>query len=320
MTTGTERMDTIDVDVNLASRNDSMEPNSVTPPFGTPANTTPTPSGNLENGKIIQVSQQVVRFIMSNLQGQNSIISKVRLQNVIKDCNKRENNRPTSFKVLFEQINLILDDVYGYQLSGIPPRNLNKNKEFKLDHRADQFILLNKLDVCARLNQFQLDFGDQLYESMVIEEEYMGQDNMLNMDNVINNNLGNERELCMRGVLTVVLCVILFSKNSILQEELYKFLEQFGIPTDGNKIPILETTLPELLKTLERKEYIQRQVENTRLEVETVLYSVGRRTQWEFNVHSLTQLVMQVMAVEDSASSAQWQQDIQQTVGDAYSI
>lgn len=277
-------------------------------------------ASQVDNGKIAQVAQNVVRFIMSNLQGQNSIVSKVRLQNVIKECNRRENNRPTSFKVLFEQINAILDDVYGYQLCGIPPRNLNKSKEYKLDYRADQFILLNKLPLCTRFNRFQLAFSDQLYDFTIIDEEYIVEDNVLSVDNVMNNNMSNERELCFKGVLTVILCIVLFSKNSILQEELFSFLEQFGIPTDGNKIPILDWTLVELLKVLERKEYIQSQVENTALDLETVLYSIGRRTQWEFNIQSLTQLVMQVMAVDGMADAQQWQLDIQRTVGDAYTI
>lgn len=277
------------------------------------------------NSKLVLVARSAIRFLLSQAESSNTVITRTRLLNVIKEVSRRENCPRYTFKQVYEVINLILMDIYGYTLYALPPKpnfqkgnnKPNGSSEDKTGHKADHFILLNKLPNAPNFNEFKLLQNIRIYDETVINEEYMGNDMSLPSNNTLENKLSVDQDTIMHGLIGVTLTIILFSKNNILHQELMNRLNTFGVPTDGTRIPILNWTIEEFLKMLERSEYIIKLEEKSDLEEESILYRVGRRTQAEFTLENLTAMVREITGL-DSQQAPSLMDDIKLTIGDAY--
>ncbi|CAI4057104.1 hypothetical protein SUVZ_02G4010 [Saccharomyces uvarum] len=284
------------------------------------------------------VAKKVVRYILSRGESQNSIITRTKLQSVIHDAAQEENVTKLSFSKMFMDINTILDNIYGFQLTGLPSKNsintggnnnnntatnsnnnANKVMDEPLGHRSQRFILLNNAPYLKEFDDFKLLQTIRTYEELIVNGEYVGDDIGLESSNTLESKLGTDQDLAYKGILTVILCIIFFSKNNILHQELIKVLESFGIPSDGSKIPILNSTIDDLIKALERREYIIKLEEKSDTDGEVISYRIGRRTQAEFGLGSLEILVQEIMGLgEEQARSLH--DDIVKSIGDSYSI
>ncbi|CAI4058760.1 hypothetical protein SKDZ_04G4880 [Saccharomyces kudriavzevii ZP591] len=291
-------------------------------------------TGDLAVLRIIRenpVARKAVRYVLSRAESQNSIITRNKLLSVIHDTAQEENAAKLSFGVMFMDINAILDNVYGFQLIGLPSKNnistggnssnnnTNKSIDEPLGHRAQRFILLNNAPYLKNLDDFKLLQSVRTYDQLIVNGEYVGDDIGLESTNTLESKLSTDQDLVYKGVLSVVLCVIFFSKNNILHQELIKYLETFGIPSDGSKIPILNTPIEDLIKTLEKREYIAKLEEKSDTDGEVISYRIGRRTQAEFGLKSLEVLVQEIMGLEEDQSKS-LHDDIVKSIGDSYSI
>lgn len=286
--------------------------------------------------KIVVVARAATRFLLSQTEATNNVITRTKLQTVIKEVSKRENCPRYTFKQVYEVINLILMDIYGYVLHALPPKpNVQKTAkntgntttpangngsvkdETKAGHRADHFILLKNLPQAPNFDEFKLLQNIRVYDEMIVNEEYIGDDMSLPSNNTLENKLSVDQDTVMQGLLAVTLTIVLFSKNNILQQELMTNLNSFGIPTDGTRIPILNWTIDEFLKSLEKSEYIVKLEEKSDLDEESILYRIGRRTQAEFTVENLTSMVREITGL-DHKQAPTLLNDIQLSIGDAY--
>ena len=232
-----------------------------------------------------------------------------------------------------DSINAILWNVYGFQLQGLQSKNnmnignnsgnnnnnTNKSMTEPMGHRAQKFILLNNVPYSKVFEDFKLLRSARTYEELVVNGEYIGDDIGLESSNTLESKLSTDQDLVYKGVLSVILCIIFFSKNNILHQELIKFLEAFGIPSDGSKISILNITIEDLIKTFERREYIVKLEEKSDTVGEVISYRIGRRTQAEFGLGSLEILVQEIMGLEKDQSKSLYD-DIIKSIGDSYSI
>ncbi|EJS42264.1 nse3p [Saccharomyces arboricola H-6] len=277
------------------------------------------------------VARRVVRYILSKGESQNSILTRTKLQSVIHDAAQEENVTKLSFSKMFMDINAILNNVYGFQLTGLPSKNsistgnnnnnnnTNKTADEPLGHRAQRFILLNDIPFSKDFNDLKLSQSIRTYEEQIVNGEYIGDDIGLESSNTLENKLSTDQDLVYKGVLSVTLCIIFFSRNNILHQELVKFLETFGIPSDGTKIPILNTTVDDVIKLFEKREYITKLEEKSDTDGDVIAYRIGRRTQAEFGLRSLEKLVQEVMGLEEEQSKS-LHDDIAKSIGDSYSI
>lgn len=254
--------------------------------------------------KAVAVARRVVRFLLSRTESQSTIISKNALQNVIRDISRQENCERVPFDVLIQQVSKILEDVFGYELQRLADGGNSTSK-------AQRYILLNTLKPLPGVNELLIDMSQRAYEHYVAMDQ-----NSTPCRNTLDNDLHDE-DLAFKGVLSVVLCIILFSKNHILQQELLSHLESFGIPIDGTKIPILNCTIDELLKTMDKREYLSKIQDSSDIQGETISYRIGKRTQSEFGLDSLVLLVQSVMGLsKDQYPSLK--DDIAKNIADSY--
>lgn len=282
--------------------------------------------------KTTLVARKVVRFILSSCESQNTIVAKGRLQNAAKEYAHQENCARIPFNTLISEVNNILEDIYGYNLVGLPPKlganvgasqntgtnNSNPNgnhKDEKSVTKASRFILLNTMRNVPELDDLLLDQSSSLYRSVLLDENYT-QEN-LNSSGTVGNTLGTQQDLVFKGLLTVVICIVVFSKNNILQQELFQYLESYGVPTDGSKIPILNWTIDEFVKTLDRREYVVRTEQNSDVEGNITSYRIGRRTQQAFDLDALVEMMRQVLGL-DANQNPLLKEDIKKNIGDAY--
>lgn len=282
--------------------------------------------------KSVVIARRLVRYILAYAESQNTIMNRERLSKALRDFYKEENSKSVPFSIIFEHVNQILFDTYGYELRGISSKaktsgnlitsgnNSNESEivdEPQLGAKATHFILLNKLPYLKNFDEFKLEQSIDNYNEMVDQDEYLGDDMERASLNTLENKLGTDQEFAFNGITLIVLCIILFSKNNVLHQELVSYIKSFGVPIDGTDIPILKCSLDELLKTLEKKEYIVKLEETSDIEGSVVMYRIGRRTKYEFDIKSLIRLVEEVMGLS-SEQSETLKADIQKTIGDAY--
>lgn len=286
------------------------------------------------------VARRVARLILSNTEANSTIITRAKLTNTIRDACQAENTGSVKFEQVFQELNVIFGDIYGFKLLGLQPKS-NKDKKpgknsssgndhvagaqatgfVDLKSKAQSFILINALpSPPPRYGNFLLSQCTKPYSERIINEEYMGHDMSIASENTLDNKLSTDLLLVLQGLTSVVIAVVLFSSNNILQQELEQHLAKFGIPTDGLRIPIVDLTFEELIKLLDRKEYIVRIEERSKDgNQETVSYRIGRRTQIEFDKDSLLAMCQELMGL-DPAQSSQIQESIELAVGDAYAV
>ncbi|AQZ15940.1 NSE3 (YDR288W) [Zygosaccharomyces parabailii] len=272
--------------------------------------------------RAVLVARKVVRFVLSASESQNVVFGKTRLQTVAKDASQQENCPRIQFAQLLNQVNSILKDIYGYELVGLPPRQTSvarasprKAGEDKIGSKASRFILLNIMPLLPELEELRSEQCSSLYKGFLFNRDHF-EDN-LNGIRTIESALETHQDLVFKGLLTVILSIILFSKNNILQQELFKLLESYGVPTDGTRIPVLDWTIDELMKSLDRKEYVLKLEENSEVEGDVTSYRIGRRTQLEFSIDALVEMVRQVLGLDDGLL-ARLKEDIKKNIGDSY--
>lgn len=279
--------------------------------------------GHYASNRAASVACKVVRFVLSACESQNTIIGKNRLQSLAKDVAHQENCSRIPFTQLLDQVNGILRDIYGYELVGLPPKHAmtgrssspKKVGEDKTGSKASRFILINSMPLLTELEDLRLEQSSTLYKGFILNEDRF-QDN-LNGINTIDNALETHQDLVFKGLLTLVISIILFSKNNILQLELFNHMKSYGIPTDGSRIPVLNWTIDEFIKSLDRKEYILKLEENSEVEGDIISYRIGRRTQQEFGIDALIKMVRQVLGL-DKGLISHLREDIKKSIGDSY--
>ena len=269
----------------------------------------------------LNVARRAVRFVLANTESQNTIISRARLQNAIRDAAVEEHSQKSNFFQVYQDINAILGDVFGYELRGILSRNANSSGGIAMDEsegsKAQSFILLNKMRYIAGFEEFKVAQQSQSFNDMIINGAYIGAEMDTPSNFTLKNKLSTDQDMVFKGILSVVLCIVLFSKNNILHQELLKGLGKFGIPTDGSHINILNYSIDDLLKILERKEYISKLEEKSDIEGDVVMYRVGRRTKAEFDLDALVNLVRTLLGLpEDQLPDLKG--DIAKSIGDSY--
>lgn len=286
------------------------------------------------NDKNEIIARHAVRFILSSSESQNTIISRTRLMNVIREATIKENGSSVQFLLMFPLINKILDDVYGLKLQGLNAKstiskertqvgsNSNDTPEGVAEtqdtgHRGQYFILLNNLPYIRQLEEFKLEQISDTYRTLIQDGEYLGNSLEVESSNTVNSKLYTDQDLVLKGLISLVLSIVLFSKNNILFQELLQYLSSFGVPIDGSKIPIIDIDVESLLKVLERREYLLKLEENSETEGKTILYRIGRRAQVEFDLDSLTRLVQEIMGLDESESKS-LKEDIRKVIGDSY--
>ncbi|QLL33434.1 hypothetical protein HG536_0E03450 [Torulaspora globosa] len=284
-----------------------------------------SPRDELQGGtpnKTTLVAGKLVRFIMSVAESQNTTISRSRLQKRAKEISEKEECGSVSFNEVLKEVNRMLGDIYGYELKNLPPRsvNLTGRQAATQDQSASKpqhYILLDNKRPMTNLDD--LIFSQQVnnYMQMIQDGQYIGGRLNYETTHTLNNKLGCDSDIALKGLLCIILCVVLFSKNHVLQQELCEHLESFGVATDGSNIPIVNLSFPELLRLFEKQEYLIKEVERSGPELDVEIYRIGRRTQVEFPLESLVHLVMDLMSVTDEQAPG-LRQDIERNIADSY--
>lgn len=175
-----------------------------------------------------------------------------------------------------------------------------------LKSRGQYFVLIRNYDTSQlhRYNKFILDHASNMYHRKVSTDNlaYEGNDYSLNLDPTLDNDIGNgDALLALKGIITITICIVLLSKNSILESELLQHYEKFGIFNDGRDIPIIRMPCTDLLNLLVKNNYLSKsQEKQADLQQEIVIYTIGRRTLIEFPKHSLVNLCKEVLDLDDS--------------------
>lgn len=272
---------------------------------------------NSASNKVTLVAGKLVRFVLSVAESQNAIITRSRLQKRTKEITDKEECGSVTLNAVLKETNRLLGDIYGYELKSLPPRGVAPAGGQAVT--AQHYILLDKKPPVAALDDFMFSQGVNTYLHTVQDGQYIGGRLNLETTNTITNKLGCDADTTQKGLLCVILCVVLFSKNHILQQELYEQLAKFGVPTDGSLIPIINVSILELLNLLVKQEYLEREVERSGAELEVEIYRTGRRTRAEFPLESLLRLVMELMDVTEEQAPG-LRQDIERNIADSYAV
>lgn len=277
---------------------------------------------NATSNKLTLVAGKLVRFVMSVTESQNTIISKGRLQKRIKEITEREQCGSVSLIKVLKKTDEMLNDIYGYTLQGLPLRGSTASDrqvstQEQPGSRGQYYILLDNKKPISALDDFVFSQEVNNYVHAIQDGQYIGNKLDLEVSNTLASKLKCDSDIAVKGLLSVVLCVIFFSNNHAIQQELYEHLEKFGIPTDGSNIPIVDITILELLRLFEKQEYIARNVEHSGAELEVEIYRIGRRTKAEFPAESLVHFVRVLMGIAEE-QAPNLKQDIERNIADSY--
>lgn len=300
---------------------------------------------SMGSDKVTIVAMRLTRFVLSQCESQNTIITRDKLVQNFREFNKEENSKGVTFDKAYTKMNDILSDTFGYNIVSIDPKKTNKpgkkeinkpdnknpegkvnktedSKPNKLGSRGTHFILLNVLPYMKYFEQFKMDQSIMLYNETIDQEEYIGGDMDESSRNVLENRFSSDQIQVQRGLTCLFICIILLSKNNILHQEMTMHLSRFGIPTDGTHIPIIDMSLEELTKILDKKEYIMKLEERSQGDNSgnangnaITIYRIGRRTKHEFTVDALVHMVEETMGIQADDTL---RKEIEKTVGDSY--
>ncbi|EDO14835.1 hypothetical protein Kpol_364p7 [Vanderwaltozyma polyspora DSM 70294] len=284
-------------------------------------------SNSSVNPSVSKISARAVRFILSLVETQNSIINKIRLQKSISQFIKQEDTGKVRFDEVFREINKILWEIYGYELRGIPAKNENEDNQSGVSEtqiasssnssKYQNFILLNKLKSLDSIEELRFEHGNDMYMDLIEDGSYRGDEIEGGTEYTISNSIGDEIEYVFKGIVLIVISCILFEKNSILDSELLNRLQGFGIPIDGTKIPILKYNVDELLKKMERRGYVSK-IEEQSGSSKILIYMIGKRTMMEFDVESLAKFIQKIFNIEDEQLTQELEDNIKNSIGNAY--
>lgn len=296
-----------------------------------------------DNEKLRAVAKHVVRHVLSLSESQSTIISRAKLSTLIREVSA-ENNRVARFNVVYNEMNALLLDTFGYRLWGLPSKS-QKNPKTKrkpgassrdltpetanvdlentalpdLGDKAQFFMLVSSLSTAPRpFRELLMQEGSSLYEKRIVDESYIGDDPTLLPRDAYEVAVSTDQDLVARGLTSVVLTLVLFSRNNILHQELIQNMQKFGVSGEGQSIPVLNLTLSEFLKALVKREYLQQLEEHSSDGAQDVIfYRLGRRAQVEFDKKSLLTMCCEIMQV-DAVQLPNLEKSIEMSIGDAY--
>lgn len=271
--------------------------------------------------KLIAVSKHMVRYILSVAQAPGALISRKRLQDSFREAKRVQNASRLTFAMLIDEVNKILLDIYGYKLVGVPgkaesdPSSFNRQDEIG-SAKASHFVLLNVMPSIPELLDLNLRRSEDRYNEVVNDNEYRAE--LLGRSVASSAPLDADQVIVMDGILSVVLCIVLLSRNNIIHQELVQQLASFGIAIDGTKIPIVDKTIDELLKQFEKSDYLIKNIEHNDVEGELITYRIGRRTRTEFSLDSLVVMISHFMD-KTTEELPHLKNQLKKVIGDAYS-
>lgn len=202
-----------------------------------------------------------------------------------------------------------------------PLNNIEHGEYPDLMNKAQNFILIDGLPAPpAKFEQYLLDQSKKAYEDRIIDEQYVGNDISTLSKSEFQDGLSTDKGLAVQGLTFIILAVVLFSKNNLLHQELTHHLQKFGVPQDGHKIPIIDMTVEELIKLLDKQEYITKIEERSKDGTqETVFYKIGRRTQAEFDRAALLSMCQELLGL-DHKQTQLIGKSIDLSINDAYKV
>ncbi|CUS23708.1 LAQU0S11e02476g1_1 [Lachancea quebecensis] len=294
------------------------------------------------NEKTVVVAKRVLRRFLSLCESQSTIISRAKLSTIIREVSSEENTRTIKFGAIYKAMNSLLRNSFGYQLWGLyskPSKSTkggkrsgtsrdhtpedtefgNNGNAVNLKEKAHFFMLVSDLpEAPVAFRSLLLEEGAKLYEDRFVDDNYIGNDLSMQAQDSFENAVATDESLVAQGLTFVILVLILFSKNSILHQELVQHLLKFGIPQDGQNIPVIDMTLNEFLNLLIKREFIHRTEERAQDGTQEVsFYRIGRKTQLEFDKKSLLAMCFEIME-PDAAQMAQLEKSIELSIADAY--
>lgn len=295
----------------------------------------PEPSQTPEiNSKLFNVACRTVGYVLSVSEQGSSVISRGKLQKAVKTYATAENLSRCPLADLLVVVNEQLNVVFGYELIGIsdlkqstsstklePQQKLGKDKNLK-SKDINYFVLINKLKPLKVLEEFKMQQATEDYIKHIsepYEAEMDGESNdedELALNNTIKSQFDTRENLIMKGILSVVLCVILFSRNNALEADLYQQLQKFGIPENGT-VPILDISMDDVLKTFINQQYVEKLEQSAETGGVVVTYHIGRRTRYEFDFDSLVSLIKDIMDL-DASKDERLTRDIKRALADSY--
>ncbi|KAL3231187.1 Non-structural maintenance of chromosome element 3 [Nakaseomyces bracarensis] len=294
----------------------------------------PEPSQSPEvSGKLYNVACRTVGYILSISEQNSSVISRGKLQKAVKTFATAENLPRCPLADLLVVVNEQLDSVFGYELVGISDTKVNTiSTKLEIQTRPvkenavkskdiNYFALLNKLKPMEVLETFKMQQATYEYMKHIVEpyetgdsDEGDGDDMAIN--NTINSQFETQENLMMKGILSVVLCIILFSRNNVLETDLYAQLKKFGISENG-AVPNLDLILDDILKIFISQQYIEKVEQSAETGGVLVTYHIGRRTRYEFDFDSLLNLIKHIMDL-DASKDERLTRDIKRALADSY--
>lgn len=217
------------------------------------------------------------------------------------------------FELALKRADNLLRDVYGYCLWEMPPKETVNPKGRKTISKTKQWIVLNVMrDGYLRFHQE----ADWLRTSVqVFGSELMEQRRDYRNSKEHYPHLSTEYDLMFRGLALAIVMVIIVSNNHVTQEELFRVLHNsFGFDTT-EPLKIINLTLIDLLKQLDKQEYVNRIVTRTDTE-EVAEYTAGRRGLMEMDKEAFTDLTR--ILYDENEQRDEFTKLIDATVGAAY--
>lgn len=296
----------------------------------------PEPSQTPEiNSKLYKVAYRTVGYVLSVAEQGHTLISRGKLQKTVKLYATAENMTRCPLSDLIVIINEQLDTIYGYELIGISDlKQITSNVKYEHAQKPDKsvkskdinyFILVNNLKPLKILENFKMQQATEDYIKHIAEPSETGMDagsdeeNILGINNTIKSQYDTRESLILKGVLSVVLCIILFQRNNVLEIDLYQQLQKFGIPENGT-VPILDLSMDDILRAFINQQYVKKLEQSSgggENDGVVVTYHIGKRTRYEFNFDSLVNLIKNIMDL-DASKDERLARDIKKALADSY--
>lgn len=188
------------------------------------------------------------------------------------------------FDSLFARADSILQDTYGYKFMEMPAKK-SKGKVIKSGKKM--WVLVNTMK--DNYLRFQQEVQWLRTSAELFGSELMDEAHDYRNSREAHPHMGTEEELMLRGLALAIVMIIVVSGNHMTEEELLRVLQNsFGMDVTA-PIKVLNITPVELLKQLDRQEYVNRTELRSDTEV-TTEYNVGRRGISEVDREAFTEL------------------------------
>jgi TPP-dependent indolepyruvate ferredoxin oxidoreductase alpha subunit len=207
-------------------------------------------------------------------------------------------------KVKINQIldiaNGILEDVYGYRITKLPPKEIINGKGSRKESTQQHWILTKTLqnDYLKFIQEASwLNTSKSLFYSELNEVRHDYRNNKEDFP-----TFKSDQDLITSGIVLTIVSLIIVHSNKMNEPELLGILhKEFGL--DLNKtIPVIEATPQEFLKTLDKMDYVNRLVVAIENGEPVVEYSVGRRAKSEFTKEDFITFLRILYDVEEDAA------------------